>query len=59
MGLVEFSELARANQERALARFCDAGPSDGYLYELDIDGMVLCRRKPRSASGTQRQGATE
>lgn len=36
-------------QVRARAMFFDACNSDGYLYELDRDGRVLCRN--RSASG--------
>lgn len=40
----KFSELSTLNQERARAIFFNAGPEDGYLYELNIhedpDGRV-------------------
>lgn len=39
-----FRDLSPENQERAQGRFFNAGPSDGYLYELDINGDLLCRR---------------
>jgi hypothetical protein len=38
-----FSELSLAQQERARATFVDAGPSDGYQYVLDTDGVILAR----------------
>ena len=41
--LFPFACLSRANQERVVARFFDACGHDGYLYELDVDGTVLCR----------------
>lgn len=40
-----FHELSSENQERAKAMFFDARHSDGYWYELDLDGKVLCRNK--------------
>ncbi len=44
--LFPFVCLSRANQERVVARFFDACGHDGYLYELDVDGTVLCRCWP-------------
>jgi hypothetical protein len=44
--LFPFACLSRANQERVVARFFDACGHDGYLYELDVDGTVLCRCRP-------------
>ena len=38
-----FGCLSRANQKRAAAQFFDAGENDGFLYELNADGAVLCR----------------
>jgi hypothetical protein len=40
-----FNDLSDANQARASAMFCDAKPFDGYLYELDINGTVVCRAR--------------
>ncbi len=34
--------------------FVDACPGDGYLYELDIDGGVLCRKRPVDTRGQAR-----
>ena len=43
-----FEYLSPANQKRAAVRFFDAQADDGYLYELNTDGAVLCRsRAPR------------
>ena len=41
-----FGCLSRANQKRAAAQFFDAGENDGFLYELNADGAVLCRCRP-------------
>ena len=38
--------LSRANQKSAAAQFFDACENDRYLYELDVKGAVLCRRRP-------------
>ena len=38
--------LSRANQKSAAAQFFDACENDGYLYELDVNGAVLCRCRP-------------
>ena len=42
---MKFSELSPMEQKRATAIFFDASVDDGYLYELDCDGHVLCRKK--------------
>ena len=42
---MKFSELSLPEQKRATAMFFDAGVDDGYLYELDCDGHVLCRAR--------------
>lgn len=42
---MSFRALPQPEQERASAMFLGAGQDDGYDYELDIDGRVLCRRK--------------
>lgn len=44
-----FEHLSLSEQTRARAMFFNARNSDGYLYELDCDGRVLCRaRSPES-----------
>jgi hypothetical protein len=40
--------LPANEQARARAMFFDARNSDGYLYELDRDGRVLCRHRSTS-----------
>ena len=40
-----FTCLPDSEQTRARAMFFDARDSDGYLYELDRDGRVLCRNR--------------
>lgn len=40
-----FDQLNPCNAARALARFVDARAGDGYLYELDRDGALLCRHR--------------
>ncbi len=44
-----FIDLTMVQQMQACARFCDAKCGDGYLYELDGDGIVLCRQRPTLA----------
>lgn len=44
-----FDQLNPDNQQRAAASFLGAYEGDGYLYELDADEKVLCRRKDVSA----------
>lgn len=46
-----FAELPPQEQQRARARFMDAGASDGYRYELNISGEVLSRFKPQVVRG--------
>jgi hypothetical protein len=53
---LKFSELSFQEQDRARARFINARPGDGYLYELDVDGHVLCRQKQRKISAAERKG---
>lgn len=43
-----FAALPDDEKVRARARFFDARASDGYLYELDCDGHVLCRNRCNS-----------
>jgi len=43
-----FVELTPGLQLQAVSRFLDAHNGDGYLYELDIDGNILCRCKWRA-----------
>lgn len=43
--LFEFDDLTERQRDQARARFLDARPGDGYLYELLPDGCVLCRRR--------------
>lgn len=45
MSKLPFVFLPANEQARARAMFFDARPYDGYLYELDCDGRVLCRTK--------------
>ena len=37
------SLVSHENQERAKAMFFDAGERDGNIYELGVDGKILCR----------------
>ena len=60
----EFINLSDKQQRQASAQFFNAGVGDGYLYELDLDGGVLCRQRsdavqsqPRSASIKTNQGS--
>lgn len=43
-----FGSLPESQQARARTMFFDAGASGGYLYELNIDGQVLCRSRATS-----------
>lgn len=43
MKQLRFEELSQEQQDQARARFFDAPPGDGHLYELDIGGNILCR----------------
>ncbi|MCP1674363.1 hypothetical protein J2T57_001465 [Natronocella acetinitrilica] len=45
---LRFADLPEAQQAQARSRFIDARAGDGYRYELDCDGKVLCRQKDRS-----------
>ena len=45
-----FSNLNEKNQERARILFAGAGPNDGYIYGLDLDGVVLYRRPKAEGS---------
>lgn len=40
-----FKYLSVVERQRAKAMFINASVGDGYMYELDIDGKVLCRNK--------------
>lgn len=40
-----FSQLTTSNQQRARATFINAGSSDGFVYELDSEGVVLSRSR--------------
>lgn len=39
-----FVDLTQQQQEQAVARYINARSGDGYLYELDYSGSVLCRK---------------
>lgn len=39
-----FSTLDEKNKERARIMFAGAGPDDGFVYGLDLDGVVFYRR---------------
>lgn len=45
MNRYSYSELPPAEKLRARSRFLDAGENDGYHYELDQNGEVLCRHR--------------
>lgn len=45
MTRLAFHELPSRLQSSARARFLDARPNDGYLYELNRDRQVLCRAR--------------
>lgn len=47
-----FRYLAPWQQTQARARFLDAGPDDGYTYELGRDGSVVCRKNMRGPDET-------
>lgn len=38
-----FEQLSAGEQQRAKTRFIGAASGDGYSYELDMEGHVLCR----------------
>ena len=40
-----FDSLTEQQQDQARAKFFDAGPTDGYSYELTRHGNVLSRRR--------------
>lgn len=42
--MYRFESLSNHNQEIAKARFLGAGPRDGYVYSLDVNGQVLSRK---------------
>lgn len=48
---LEFAALTPTQQNQANARFMDARNGDGYLYELDISGEVLCRQRTTFTRG--------
>lgn len=39
-----FVDLTQQQQEQAVARYTNARSGDGYLYELDNNGSVICRQ---------------
>ena len=43
--MYRFNDLPQAEQDRARERFVGAGQDDGYLYEVDGNGQVVCRRR--------------
>ena len=45
---LKFEMLTPEEQEHARAMFFDAGPGDGYRYELDMMDRVLCRKRDES-----------
>lgn len=42
---MSYDDLSEANKSRARARFFNAGSGDGYTYELDSEGILLCRKR--------------
>jgi len=50
-----FAFLPANEQARARAMFFDARPDDGYLYELDCTGRVLCRNRSALAHQVPRK----
>ncbi len=54
-----FDSLSPDNQERAKARFMNAGEKDGYRYALGRDGQVLSRRKEAPLKRSQQQDAQQ
>lgn len=51
-----FDYLSQANQARAVARFLGACAGDGYIYEVNLDGQVLCRCRPPTPFPVWRDG---
>lgn len=53
-----FSDMDEKNQARARILFAESGPDDGFLYGLDLDGVVFYRRPAAEGSiWTQKQDA--
>lgn len=46
-----YEELTASLRAQAVERFLDAGPEDGFRYELDTEGAVLSRFKPTPVRG--------
>jgi len=46
-----FDKLDSANQECAQIWFPNAGKADGYRYEVDAEGILLCRFKSEQLKG--------
>lgn len=42
---MSYDDLSEANKSRARASFFNAGSGDGYTYELDSEGILLCRKR--------------
>lgn len=42
---MSYDDLSEANKSRARATFFNAGSGDGYTYELDSEGILLCRKR--------------
>lgn len=43
--LLTYSQLGTQNRERARARFINASCGDGFVYELDSEGVIVSRTK--------------
>jgi hypothetical protein len=44
---VPFADLLPAQQEGAARGYYEAGPGDGYLYDVAHDGRLVARRRIR------------
>ncbi len=42
---MSYDDLSEANKSRARATFFNAGSGDGYTYEIDSEGILLCRKR--------------
>lgn len=42
---MSYDDLSEANKSRARASFFNAGSGDGYTYEIDSEGILLCRKR--------------
>lgn len=38
-----FADLTQELQQQAVIRYSNARKGDGYLYEVDIRGRIICR----------------